>query len=212
MDQIESQLLALSERRDRHAADVALLKNRSDIEKYYNSVRSSKVHPILPSLPTFHHLPIISLLQSAPTTQGITITQTLTSNPMMRGLLSDQLKQWVETAKDDFGVLLGFPKKWKSASKNVLHPVERATARFQCIRCGVKAKRGSRTDDGCLDFEAACRHVCSVGRGKILKGKKGQWDVSNFAKDEKVGVHFWFLCLFSQAVAKYLFCTGNQCA
>jgi len=65
-----------------------------------------------------------------------------------------------------------------------LHPVERATARFRCIRC-VKVKGGSRTDEGCLDFEAACRHVCISGPGRTLRGKRGMWDVSNFVKDEK---------------------------
>ncbi|KAF8814728.1 hypothetical protein BYT27DRAFT_7205692 [Phlegmacium glaucopus] len=185
MDKIESQLLALSERRTRHAAEVAYLKNRSDTERLYNSLRSSKAYPFLPSLPTFRQLPIISLLHSAPITEGITITQTLTSNSLMRSLLSDQLKQWAEAAKDDFAVLLGFPKKWKNANKNVLHPVERAMARFQCIRCGSKAKdRGKKTNDGCLDFAAACQHVCSVG-GKAMKGKNGKWDVGNFVKDEK---------------------------
>lgn len=210
VDQIESQLLALSEKRGRHATEVAFLKNRGDVEKYYNNIRSSKLHPFLPSLPTFRQLPIISLLQSAPATEGITITQTLVSNPLMRSLLTDQLNQWVETAKADFAVLLGFPKKWRNASKNVLHPVERATARFRCIRCDAKAKEGSRTDDGCLNFEAVCRHVCSVGQGRMVKGKKGKWDVSNFVKDEKVGaVHFVFSTLSSLLI--FLLRTGDSC-
>jgi hypothetical protein len=197
IDQIESQLLALSEKRGRHAVEVAHLKNRSDVEKHYNSIRSSKIHPFLPSLPTFRQLPIINLLQSASTIESITIAQTLQSNPLMRGLLSDQLKQWAQTAKEDFAVLLGFPRKWKNASKNVLHPVERATARFQCIRCGAKAKSRGNTDDGCLDFAAACKHVCSIGQGRVLKGKKGKWNVSNFVKDEKVGVILFLFSSFS---------------
>jgi hypothetical protein len=210
VDQIESQLLALSEKRGRHSTEVAFLKNRSDVEKYYNSLRSSKLYPFLPSLPTFRQLPIISLLQSAPATEGITITQTMVSNPLMRGLLTDQLNQWAETAKADFAVLLGFSKKWRNASKNVLHPVERVTARFRCIRCDTKAKGGSRTDDGCLNFEAVCRHVCSVGQGRMLKGKKGRWDVSNFVKDEKVGCSFLFL-FFHLVVVNLLLRTGDSC-
>lgn len=179
----------LSERRSRHSADVAFLKNRSEIEKHYNKIQSSKVYPFLPSLPTFCQLPIINLLQSAPTAVGVSIDQTLASDSLMRGLLSDQLKQWVETAKDDFAVLLGFPKKWNTASKNVVHPVERVTARFLCIRCGTKAKdRGSRTNGGSLDFAAACRHVCSTGEGRAVKGKKGKWGANKFVKDEKVVV------------------------
>ena len=193
IDKIESQLLTLSERRARHAAEVTYLKNRSDIEKFYHTIQSNKTYPFLPSLPTFRQLPVISLLQSAPTTQGMTITQTLQSNPLMRGLLSEAIKQWVETAKDDFAVLLGFPKKWKNASTNVLHPVERAMARFLCIRCGVKVKESrTRADNGCLDFVAACKHVCSDNQGKPIKGKRGMWDVSNFVKDEKVGVILFF--------------------
>ena len=198
VDQIESQLLALSERRSRHATEVAFLKNRADVEKYYDSLRSSKVYPFLPSLPSFRLLPIINLLQSASTTGGITIAQTLQSNSLMHNLLSDQLKQWAEKAKDDFAVLLGFQKGWKNASKNVLHPVERVTARFQCIQCGVKAK--DRTDDGCLNFAAACKHVCHVGRGRPIKGKKVKWDVKNFVKDEKVGFIWFFFHLFSEII------------
>ena len=194
VDQIESQLVALSERRSRRAAEVALSDNRIDVEKYYNSILFRKVHRFLPSLPTFRQLPIIKLLLSAPATNGITIAQTLESNSLMDGLLSNQLKQWVETAKEDFAVLLGFPKKkWKHVSKNVLHPVERFTARFRCIRC-AKAKGGSITDDGCLDFQAACRHVCVSGPGRTIRGKRGMWDVSNFVKDEKVGVQFFSAC------------------
>lgn len=213
IDRIDSELLALSEKRARHAAEVAYLKNRGDIERHYHSIRSSKVYPFLPSLPTFRQLPVINLLQSAPPTEDTTITQTLASNSLMRSLLSDQLKQWVEAAKGDFAVLLGFPKKWKNASKNVLHPVERATARFQCIRCGTKEKdRGKRTSDGCLNFAAACQHVCSTG-GRAMKGKRGRWDASNFVTDDKVGSHSGFPLHLSslRIVANHFFCTGDPC-
>jgi len=81
--------------------------------------------------------------------------------------------------------LLEFTKNWKNPSSNVLHPVERVTARFLCIQCGVKAKdKGNRTDDGSLDFVGACKHVCNGSGGKPKKGKRG-WDVNKFMKDEK---------------------------
>lgn len=193
-EQIESQLLALAERRQRRSNEISLMKNREDVETAYNRLRSTKAYPYMPSLPTFRKLPLIEMLQSEerPTTV-VSVADTLQNDKVMKELLSSQLKRWVDKAKDDLGVALGFPKSWKNASKNILHPVERVTGRFLCKKCGCVEPK-YRTD-GCMDFAGACLHECVVGnkeKGRLRMGKKAVWDATNFVKDEKVCVNVLF--------------------
>jgi len=132
------------------------------------------------------------------------VADVLQNNPLMADLLKTQLTKWTEKAKQDLGVVLGFPRNWKSANKNILHPVERLTGRFLCTRCervDVKYR-----NDGCLDFAGACRHECGVGnekKGRIRKGKKWKWDPSMFARDDKAGL-FSSSCLKSQELIRVL--------
>ncbi|KDR80128.1 hypothetical protein GALMADRAFT_136670 [Galerina marginata CBS 339.88] len=183
---IEAQLLALAGKRERRNAEITLMKNRADVEAVYKRLRSGKLHPYLPALATFRQLPVISMLQSSErSSPSHSVAETLQNDKVMKELMMNQLKKWTEKAKQDLGVTLGFPKNWKSASKNVLHPVERVTARFLCMKCErVDAKYRA---DWSLDFAGACLHECGVGnqkKGKVRKSKV-VWDAKNFVKDEK---------------------------
>lgn len=178
----------MSDKRDRRNAEMALMNNRKDVEKAYENIRSSKMYPFLPSLSTFRKLPVVAMLQSAETPSSIgTVFDSLIKDKMVKDLLASQLKKWVDSAKSDLGVILGFPKNWKNASKNILHPVERVTARFLCTRCqrlDVKYR-----SDQSLDFAGVCLHECSVGNPKHARsrtGKKATWESKNFVKDDKV--------------------------
>ncbi|KAH9478544.1 putative mannosyl-oligosaccharide alpha-1,2-mannosidase 1B [Psilocybe cubensis] len=186
-DNIESRLLALTEKRDRRNGEVALMNGRKDVEKAYQHLRSSKEYPYLPSLATFRKLPVVAMLQSAETPSSTgTVFDSLTKDKTVKDLLISQLKKWVDSAKSDFGVILGFPKNWKTASKNILHPVERVTARFLCTRC-PRLDTKYRPDES-LDFAGACLHECFVGNAKharLRTGKKSVWDSKNFVKDDK---------------------------
>ncbi|KAF8960360.1 hypothetical protein BDZ97DRAFT_1834304 [Flammula alnicola] len=186
-EEIEAMLLAHSEKSERRNTEISLMHNRKDVEDVYNRLRSMKTHPYLPSLSTFRQLPVISMLQTTERAASTTsVSDTLQNNPVMKDLLSTQLKKWTDKAKIDLGIALGFPKNWKNANKNILHPVERVTARFLCMQCQrIDAKY---RDDESLDFAGACRHECGVGnqkKGRIRKGKKAAWDATNFVKDEK---------------------------
>jgi hypothetical protein len=187
-DQIESELLSLEEKRQRRDTEKALIKNREDVEALYNRLRAKETYKYLPSLPTFRQLPVVKLLQAGVYLHGTTISDTLQENPLMRQQLDQDVERWTETAKQDLAVVLGFPRQWKSANKKVLHPVERVTARFLCTKCGVDGT--DRRMDGCLNFAAACLHVCQGKNGKndrYRRSKKAAWNPGNFVKDEKVG-------------------------
>lgn len=141
----------------------------------------------MPSLSTFRQLPVIAMLQSAESSASASVAQTLSSNEVMQKLLDTQLKKWTEKAMQDLGYTLGFPKNWKNASKNILHPVERVTARFLCKKCqrvDVKYR-----DDESLDFAGACLHECGIGnakKGRAQRGRRNVWESSKFVKDDKV--------------------------
>ncbi|KAF8884933.1 hypothetical protein CPB84DRAFT_1964901 [Gymnopilus junonius] len=186
-EQIEAQLLALADKRERRSAEISLMKNRGEVETVYNRLRSTKAYPYMPSLPTFRKLPVIEMLQSAERGKTVvSVSETLQNDKVMKELLASQLKKWVDKAKVDLGLVLGFPQNWKNASKNILHPVERVTGRFFCKRCGCVEQKYRM--DGCMDFAGACLHECVVGnkeKGRLRTGKKVIWDAANFVKDEK---------------------------
>jgi hypothetical protein len=195
-DQIESELLALEEKRRRRKEEIALTNNREDVEALYNRLRSKKTYEYLPSLPTFRQLPIIHLLQAGiyDVKRGTNIADTLQNNPLMRQRLDQEVKQWIETAKQDLAVVLGFPRQWKSANKKVLHPVERCTAWFLCTKCGTAGDNFQM--DGSLDFIGACFHVCQDKTGKkdrFRRSKRAAWNPGNFVKDEKVSAYYYVL-------------------
>jgi hypothetical protein len=202
---IEAELLAYSAKADNRKTEISLMHNRKDIAGLYERLRSGTVHTYLPSLATFRQLPVISMLQTAERDKkSPSAVETLEKNPVMNDLLNNQLKKWIDKAKMDFGVILGFPKNWKHASKNILHPVERVTARFVCTRCqrvDVKYR-----EDGCLDFAGACKHECGVGnqkKGRIRKrGPKAVWDSKNFAKDDKVRYFFLYRWRFLKKIVR----------
>jgi len=187
-ESIEETLLVTSERRGRRSAEISLMENRAGVESLYKRLRTEGKYPYLPSLSAFRDLPVISMIQTTERTKVTSsVADVLQTNPVMADLLKNQLTKWGEKAKQDLGAVLGFPKDWKNASKNVLHPVERVTGRFICTRC--KRVDVKYRNDGCLDFAGACRHECGVGnekKGRIRKGKKGKWESSIFVKDEKV--------------------------
>ncbi|CAA7269347.1 unnamed protein product [Cyclocybe aegerita] len=170
-EEIESQLIAVGDKRDRRNAEISLMENRKDVEGVYNRLRSAKTYQYLPSLVTFRTLPVISLLQTAEKLPGAPshatgpkVAETLQNNPVMKEMLASQLRKWADNAKQDISQTLGFPRNWKSASKNVVHPAERVTARLLCTRCNRVDSKYSQ--DGCLDFAGACRHECFVGSEK----------------------------------------------
>jgi len=183
-DQIEEGILVLQEKIGRRNTEITLMRNRKDVEKYYHALRSAKRYPFLPSLATFRRLPVIEMLQSS---SAENIADTLHKDRMIQELVKSQVEKWSNKAKAELAVTLGFPKNWKNANKNVVHPVERVTARFICKKC--KRLDDKHRTDGCLDFAGACLHECGIGnekRGRVAKGKKAIWNADNFVRDDKV--------------------------
>lgn len=188
-DDIEARLITLDEKRDRRHGEITLMNNRKEVEKTYNTLRSSREYPYLPSLHTFRKLSVVAMLQSSVSSDTGNISETFKNDKRMKDLLHSQLKTWTDKAKNDLGALLGFPKNWKNASKKVFHPAERLSARYLCTQC-ERFNEKYRVDE-CFDFAGACSHECGEGIGKkapkAKKGKKAVWKSENFVKDEKVG-------------------------
>jgi len=185
-DQIEVELLELQGKHERRRKEISLMENRKDVGHLYNSLRSKKAYESLPSLPTFRQLPVVSVLQAGrhQGKQEKRIMNTLQGNALMENLLDQQIHQWAEAAKRDLAVVLGCPKDWKTVSKLDLHPVERVTAWFLCVKCKSVEKKYRM--DGCLDFAGACAHICRNKNGRNDKGKKAIWNPTKFVKDDKV--------------------------
>jgi len=187
-ESIEPNLLLSGEKRGRRNAEISLMENRAGVETLYNRLRTAEsMLTSLHSRPS-PDLPVIAMIQTTERTNATkSVADVLQNNPLMADLLKTQLTKWTEKAKQDLGVVLGFPRNWKSANKNILHPVERLTGRFLCTRCervDVKYR-----NDGCLDFAGACRHECGGWEreeGKDKEGEEWKWDPSMFARDTRL--------------------------
>ncbi|KAF9051539.1 hypothetical protein BJ165DRAFT_1449516 [Panaeolus papilionaceus] len=213
-DAIESELIASAEKRARRANEATGMRNRADIEALYNTLRSKPTNHIFPPLSVFRKLPVVGLLQSThppeatkPSTPWYLLQKdakkphgekellkALDGNKMISKMIDTQVKDWINQARDDLAVVLGFPKGWKSASSLVVHPVDRLTARWICIKCAPLNGEGYANKwriDESLDFEGVCKHECgkdglNVQGRKAKNNQKIEWKASNFQRDEKV--------------------------
>lgn len=118
-------------------------------------------------------------MQGTLTVHALSPLESFDPDSWITKFLKSELGGWKEKAKMELGAVLGYPN-WKTASKNILHPTERITARFLCKRC-VKLPIRYR-DDGCFDFAGACLHECPAEKRKT---KNLPWRADNFVKDEK---------------------------
>ena len=141
--------------RERRAFERRLSARRADIENYYKKYDA----PIRPNLEVFRRLPILHALQQKDTAEslkGDLQSHTITT------IVRDQLDQWVKRAKDDVMKLFGYGrgKELKEYRPQVskVHPLERATALFQCKECNRVG--GSSGRMAVLDFNGLCLHQC----------------------------------------------------
>ncbi|KAF8068872.1 hypothetical protein FPV67DRAFT_1094497 [Lyophyllum atratum] len=181
--EVEKALAKLRETRERKTREAAYLKNRGDVAQHYQRLRSQQPPIILPSLPVFRRLPIVRMLQGhSPETidHPSDVATTLKKENWVAARVDVELKRWTMQARKDLGAVLGY-QDWSTARTNVLHPVDRITARFLCKVCSKVAIR--YRDDDCLDFSGACAHQC---RGtKKDKRQDEVWKAERFVKDDK---------------------------
>lgn len=182
---VDRVLVEMAEKRERRSHEAAYQKHLKDVSSHHNRLRSQQ--RTLPPLRAFRQLPIISVLQASPSTAKPlpSVARTLKTTSWVTSRLDADLKAWTESARMDLGAALGYPN-WKTASTNVLHPVDRVTARFRCKNCTKLPVR--YVQDGCFDFAGACAHDCAVT--KKQRRNTDAWDSNKFVKDEKVG-HFY---------------------
>ena len=187
---IEVQLLALQERRKRREAEATHRKSREQALQHHSCLCSAipaqgESRKPVPAVSAFLKLPVLDLLQSPGSLpDGASVSKTLKKDALVTCIIEDQVAQWTDKARQDFGVMLGYPAEWKSANKNLVHPAERLSARYLCKKC--KYLPTKYRDDECLDFAGACAHQCVIGNKKAKKNKQAKWNVSNFKKDDKV--------------------------
>ena len=170
-------MLKTIEQRKRREHESSYRLRREDVKKHYDRLRSSKTKEVLPTLAQFRLLPFINILQTRPTTAANTTGDSQQSE-LLADLIQSDLKTWRERTKEAFATKLGY-SNWKSASKNKLHPVDRLTARFKCMKCHKESNA-----DGCLDFAGVCGHVCL--RLDWNKRTREKWNIDQFEKDERV--------------------------
>lgn len=187
---IEVQLLALQERRKRREAEATHRKSREQALQHHSRLCSAipaqgESRKPVPAVSAFLKLPVLDLLQSPGSLpDGASVSKTLKKDALVTCIIEDQVAQWTDKARQDFGVMLGYPAEWKSANKNLVHPAERLSARYLCKKC--KYLPTKYRDDECLDFAGACAHQCVIGNKKAKKNKQAKWNASNFKKDDKV--------------------------
>lgn len=186
---IEVQLLALQERRKRRVAEAAHRKSREEALQHHSRLCSAipaqgKSRKPVPAVSAFLKLPVLDLLQSPGSLpDGASVSKTLKKDPLVTCILENQVAQWTDKARQDFGVMLGYPAEWKSANKSIVHPAERLSARYLCKKC--KYFPAKYRDYECLDFAGACAHQCVIGNKKAKKNGQAKWSASNFKKDDK---------------------------
>lgn len=174
-------MILIEERQKRRTTEAAYCKRRQEVERYYNSLRSSGDYKVLPTLAEFRKIPVIRVLQSKTSDSKTTVAEELKQSPFLKDLVHDDLKKWIDTARVALSTTLGFPD-WKGAGTRKLHPVARLTARFKCTKCHKVAKKYEQ--DGCLDFAGACGHTCPDLDKK--RRAKDVWNVNQFVRDDKV--------------------------
>ncbi|KAG7092723.1 hypothetical protein E1B28_009052 [Marasmius oreades] len=174
---INAQLLKIKEQRARRTHEDNYRKARGSVAKHYNRLRFGKQETPLPTLERFRELPIITQLQKN-ARSDLDLDAELQS-PLISSLLNTQLEEWRTKTMDHLGTLVGQPAGWKSASTQVLHPVQRVTARFKCGRC--KRLEMSYQEDECFDLAGVCAHQCKPEK----KDRVLHWNVEKFTTDEK---------------------------
>ncbi|KAG6811840.1 hypothetical protein H0H92_005571 [Tricholoma furcatifolium] len=186
--QVGKSLAKLAITREQRTRNLTYKKNRDDVEKHYQKLRSQQPPITLPSLEVFRHLSIVQMLQGtspstveySPKEEVRRVSNTLRKEEWVIKRLDTELRQWTAKARSDLGAVLGFPV-WTSASTKILHPVDRITARFICKLCASVASRYSQ--DESLDFAGACAHTCRTA--KKDKRFEATWSAERFVKDEK---------------------------
>jgi hypothetical protein len=121
----------------RQATERALRSRREEVEKHFRFLKPS--HQVFPNISQFRELPVIKLLRTRVSKKSVS---TELKHPMISRWFCDDLEKWREAAKAALAGVLGC-HDYTSTSKQVLHPVERITARFRCTKCLiVNAKNG----------------------------------------------------------------------
>jgi hypothetical protein len=124
-------MVKITSRRMRQATEKALRSRRDEVGKHFRFLKSS--HQAFPNISQFRELPVIKLLQTRMSKKSVSAEL---KHPMISRWLCDDLEKWREAAKATLAGVLGH-RGWTSASKQVLHPVYRITARFRCSKCSI---------------------------------------------------------------------------
>ncbi|KNZ78349.1 hypothetical protein J132_01129 [Termitomyces sp. J132] len=189
-DEVKRTFVHLAILRERKAREAAYANTRYAVEQHHQRLRSQLPHIVLPSLDVFRRLPIVQLLQgTSPETVDFPLKEsphdvstTLRKEKWVVERLNEELCQWREKVRKGLAAVLGYPN-WITSNENtnseVLHPVDRVTARFLCKTCSRVASR--YREDDCLDYAGACAHFCPGKKDKQVN----VWAAGRFVKDEK---------------------------
>ncbi len=139
----------------------------------------------MPTLHTFRLLPSVRKIEQ--TGDHKTLSQTLRSDAILHKMIAQDLKEWTHSVRNTLSAKLG-PKSRSNPPDNdqLLHPVDRVTALFQCKRCHRTGRKSSQK--GALDFRDVIQHRCPPSTLVPAKDEdkfkqQREWDVDNFVVD-----------------------------
>lgn len=175
---VELEMAAVIEKREHAQEGGTFEARRKEIWKLYDRLKTA--NEILPNRYVFSKLPVVASLLNKPGKGAEEVATSLTEKAVLT-LIQDNLAVWVETSRNDFAALLGYPN-YRQISDKCITPTKRLTALFRCTRCTGKNMKGHRSI--ALTFREACAHKCrSPGMQSDLNP---DWSVDNFELDQKV--------------------------
>ncbi|KAG8868992.1 hypothetical protein FRB97_001748 [Tulasnella sp. 331] len=150
------------------------------------------VKDLMPGVKTFRNLPVVHSLEKDDAI--LDLKQTLQSREVQK-VIKSGLQTWNDTNRKVLLAKLGFKKVWKpdvveqwkgdagdSSSANPrIHPLERATALFECQRCHRNGRIFAPNTS--LTFSEVIKHRCPKNTLGPSGKEKREWDIKNFGPD-----------------------------
>ncbi|KAF8525041.1 hypothetical protein BU17DRAFT_83947 [Hysterangium stoloniferum] len=179
--EFREQVAQCRKNRIRALIDNTTRLNRKDLQRYWNSLKTSKKGP-LPAYAQFRRLNMARILELKNTDEKAllkkekeSVRHELRHNAHTRDHLTREINAWLNDQRAKLSDKMGHSYAELVVAGGYQHPVERINAWFICTRCKKE------TDP--MDFERVCGHRCR-GLTDVEKAQ-GAWDVAWFEVDTK---------------------------
>lgn len=161
--------------------------NRRDLWNHWNMLKTAKIINLPYS--EFRHLDMARTLVRKNTDECTvlqknkeSVREELKTSETTREHLAQQVSAWVQDTQAKLSEALGYDQLALAKEVAFVHPTNRVTAWFRCMRCTIVG--GKHRADKSLTYTDVCVHRCP-GRTKRER-LKGAWNVEWFEPDQKV--------------------------